>query len=112
MTIMLPDDDDEARRIAPVATYSNLVVAGLFTLAALIMRDLVIAQYGDPALASWLVMGGFTVFFVAQATMMQFWFNRKTDYRTISLNRVHSRRSAPPAASSGSDWSGCARCLA
>ncbi|MGO1684753.1 MAG: lipopolysaccharide biosynthesis protein [Brachybacterium sp.] len=88
MTIMLPDDDDEARRIARVATYSNLVVAGLFTLAALIMRDLVIAQYGDPALASWLVMGGFTVFFVAQATMMQFWFNRKTDYRTISLNRV------------------------
>ena len=84
MTIMLPEDDDEARRIARVATYSNLAVAGLFTLAAL----LVIAQYGDPELASWLVMGGFTVFFVAQATMMQFWFNRKTDYRTISLNRV------------------------
>lgn len=88
MTIMLPEDDDEARRIARVATYSNLVVAGLFTLAALLLRDLVIAQYGDPELASWLVMGGFTVFFVAQATMMQFWFNRKTDYRTISLNRV------------------------
>ncbi|SLM92819.1 O-antigen flippase Wzx [Brachybacterium faecium] len=88
MTIMLPEDDDEARRIARVATYSNLAVAGLFTLAALLLRDLVIAQYGDPELASWLVMGGFTVFFVAQATMMQFWFNRKTDYRTISLNRV------------------------
>src|SRR5699024_7340269 len=71
-----------------VATYSNLAVAGLFTLAALLLRDLVIAQYGDPELASWLVLGGFTVFFVAQATMMQFWFNRKTDYRTISLNRV------------------------
>ena len=88
MTIMLPENDDEARRIARVATWSNLVVAGLFTVAAVVMRDLVIAQYGDPALASWLVMGGFTVFFVAQATMMQFWFNRKTDYRTISLNRV------------------------
>ncbi|MGP9583097.1 MULTISPECIES: lipopolysaccharide biosynthesis protein [unclassified Brachybacterium] len=88
MTIMLPEDDDEARRIARIATYSNLVVASLFTLAALVLRDLIIAQYGDPALASWLVVGGFTVFFVAQATMMQFWFNRKTDYRTISLNRV------------------------
>lgn len=88
MTIMLPEDDDEARRIARVATYCNVVVAVLFTLAALALRDLVIAQYGDPALASWLLMGGFTVFFVAQATMMQFWFNRKTDYRTISLNRV------------------------
>ncbi|MGP9539029.1 lipopolysaccharide biosynthesis protein [Brachybacterium sp. AOP43-C2-M15] len=88
MTIMLPEDDDEARRIARIATLSNLVVAGLFSLAALVLRDLVIAQYGDPELASWLLMGGFTVFFVAQATMMQFWFNRKTDYRTISLNRV------------------------
>lgn len=88
MTIMLPEDDDEARRIARVATWSNLLVAGLFTVAALALRDVVIAQYGDRELASWLVMGGFTVFFVAQATMMQFWFNRKTDYRTISLNRV------------------------
>src|SRR5699024_5808577 len=88
MTIMLPEDDDEARRIARVATYSNLVVAGLFTLAALLLRDLVIAQSGRPVLPSWPGMGGFTVFFVAQATMMQFWFNRKTDYRTISLNRV------------------------
>ncbi|MDN5900878.1 MAG: oligosaccharide flippase family protein, partial [Brachybacterium sp.] len=88
MTIMLPEDDDEARRIARVATISNVVVAGLFTLAALVLRNFVIAQYGDAELAAWLVMGGFTVFFVAQATMMQFWFNRKTDYRTISLNRV------------------------
>lgn len=88
MTIMLPEDDDEARRIARVATWSNLIVAGLFTVAALALRDVVIAQYGDRELASWLVMGGFTVFFVAQATMMQFWFNRKTDYRTISVNRV------------------------
>src|SRR5699024_11087733 len=37
MTIMLPEDDDEARRIARVATYSNLAVAGLFTLAALLL---------------------------------------------------------------------------
>ncbi|HEX7350291.1 lipopolysaccharide biosynthesis protein [Brachybacterium sp.] len=88
MTIMLPEDDDEARRIARIATVSNLVVAGLFTLAAIVLRDLVISQYGDPELASWLVLGGFTVFFVAQATMMQFWFNRRTDYRTISVNRV------------------------
>lgn len=88
MTIMLPEDDDEARRIARVATWSNLLVAGLFTVAALALRDVVIAQYGDHELASWLAIGGFTVFFVSQATMMQFWFNRKTDYRTISLNRV------------------------
>ncbi|NMA76144.1 MAG: oligosaccharide flippase family protein, partial [Actinomycetales bacterium] len=88
MTIMLPEDDDEARRIARVATLSNLLVAGLFTVAAFALRDLVIAQYDDPVLASWLLLGGLTVFFVAQATMMQFWYNRQTDYRTISLNRV------------------------
>ncbi|WP_245851267.1 lipopolysaccharide biosynthesis protein [Brachybacterium vulturis] len=88
MAIMLPEDDDEARRIARVATLSNVIVAGLFTVAAFALRDLVIAQYDDPELASWLLMGGFTVFFVAQVTMMQFWYNRKTQYGTISLNRV------------------------
>ncbi|MGY5765914.1 lipopolysaccharide biosynthesis protein [Brachybacterium sp. DNPG3] len=88
MTIMLPESDDEARRIARVATWSNLIVAGLFTVAALALRPIIISYYDDPELASWLVLGGFTVFFVAQASMMQFWFNRRTDYRTISLNRV------------------------
>ena len=88
MTIMLPEDDDAARQIARVATISNFSVGLLFSILMLVGRPFLIAQYGDPELANWLLVGGVTVFFVAQATMMQYWFNRRTDYRTIAGNRV------------------------
>ena len=88
MTIMLPESDDEAKRIARIATVSNLVVAALASLLALVLRPVLISVYGDAELASWLTLGGLTVFFVAQVNVLQYWFNRKTRYGVISLNRA------------------------
>lgn len=87
MAVVLPEDDDSARRITGIATGSNVVVAALFSLVALLGQDLIAQFYGDSELASWLGLGGVTVFLVAQATLLQYWFNRKADYRTIALNR-------------------------
>ena len=88
MTIMLPEDDDSARRIAGMATLSNLVVAGAATLLAVVLHEVVVSIYGSDELASWLPVAGLTIFFVAQVNVLQYWFNRKTDYGTISMNRV------------------------
>jgi O-antigen/teichoic acid export membrane protein len=88
MTIMLPESDDEARRIARIATVSNLVVAGTATLLAIVLHGLVVSLYGSEALATWLPLAGLTIFFMAQVNVLQYWFNRRTDYRTISMNRV------------------------
>lgn len=89
MTIMLPKNDDDARRIAAVATMSNIVVAVMATVLAFLLRDVIVSVYGSSELASWMPLAGLTIFFVAQVNVLQYWFNRKTDYRTISLNRVH-----------------------
>lgn len=89
MTIMLPTSDDDARRIARVATVANLVVAGSATVLAILLHDVIVSVYGSGELASWMPLAGLTIFFVAQVNVLQYWFNRKTDYRTISLNRVH-----------------------
>lgn len=89
MTIMLPKNDDDARRIAGVATMSNIVVAGMATVLAFLLHDVIVSVYGSSELASWMPLAGLTIFFVAQVNVLQYWFNRKTDYRTISLNRVH-----------------------
>lgn len=88
MTIMLPESDDAARRIAWVATVSNIAVAGAASVLALLVHDLVVSLYGSEELASWLPLAGLTIFLVSQVNVLQYWFNRKTDYRTISLNRV------------------------
>lgn len=91
MAVVLPEDDNSARRIARIATVSNVVVAGLFSVVAFLGRDLIAGFYGDSELASWLALGGVTVFLVAQATLLQYWFNRKADYGTIALNRVQQQ---------------------
>lgn len=89
MTIVLAEDDDSARRIAWMATATNVAVAVLFTIFAFVFRDQIAAHYhDDQELASWLLCGGITIFLVAQVTILQYWFNRKTDYRTIAGNRV------------------------
>lgn len=88
MTIMLPESDDAARRIAWVATLSNVAVAGAASVLAFLLHDLIISVYGSSELASWMPLAGLTIFFVAQVNVLQYWFNRKTDYRTISVNRV------------------------
>lgn len=88
MTIMLPERDDDARRIASIATISNIAVAASASLLALLLHDVVLRIYDSAALATWLPLAGLTIFFVAQVNVLQYWFNRKTDYRTISVNRV------------------------
>lgn len=88
MTIVLPEDDDSARRISKIATVSNLAVAALATLLALLLHDVVLSVYGSEELARWMPLIGLSAFFLAQVTVLQYWFNRKTDFRTISLNRV------------------------
>lgn len=88
MTIMLPESDDAARRIARVATISNIVVAAAASILALVLHDLVADVYGSGELAAWLPLAGVTIFLLSQVNVLQYWYNRKTDYRTIARNRV------------------------
>lgn len=88
LTIVLPEDDDSARRIAKIATVSNLIFAAASSIAAFFLFDLVVSVYGSEDLARWLPMVGISIFFLAQVTVLQYWFNRQKDYRTISVNRV------------------------
>lgn len=88
LTIILPENDDSARRIARIATVSNVIFAAAASAVAFFLYDLIVSIYGSAELARWLPMVGISVFFLAQVTVLQYWFNRKKDYRTISLNRV------------------------
>lgn len=89
MAIMLPKDDDAARTLARLATRSNIVVAVAVSLLAFLLRDVVIDVWGSEELANWLMIGSVSVFLVAQLTVLQYWYNRKSRYDVIATNRVH-----------------------
>lgn len=88
LTIVLPDNDDSARRIAKIGTVSNVFFAAGASLAAFLLHDLIVDIYGSRELAIWMPLVGLSIFFLAQVTVLQYWFNRKKDYRTISRNRI------------------------
>lgn len=88
MAVMLPDDEDEARVVAKLAARLILGFSVAASVGGLLLRDVVVAVYGDRDLAAWLPFSGLTVFFVASATLMQYWFNRTNQYGVISINRV------------------------
>src|SRR5699024_11183200 len=46
MAVVLPEDDDTARRVTGIATVSNAVVAALFSVVALLGQDLIAQFYG------------------------------------------------------------------
>lgn len=88
MTVVLPKDDDEARVIGRLATRSVIFFAVMTTLLALLLRDVVIAIWDDEQLANLLPFAGLTVFFIAQVSLLQYWYNRKRQYTIIARNRV------------------------
>lgn len=88
MTIVLPESDEEARVIGRLATRANIVCAALASLLAFLLRDVVEQIWGDATLATWLPVAGISIFLIAQVTILQYWYNRQGDYKTISVNRV------------------------
>ncbi|MBV7364131.1 lipopolysaccharide biosynthesis protein [Actinomycetaceae bacterium TAE3-ERU4] len=87
MTIMLPKNDDEARQLKRLATRSIIVTSLSASVVALIAFPFLRSRYGV-TVASCLLVVGVSIFLVADSAAIQFWFNRKENYRAIAINRA------------------------
>lgn len=90
LAMMLEKDDAAAKNIARLAFRIIVVVSITVSAMAFLLSDIVKAHYSENV-AWWLHFSGVTLFFLAGATMIQFWFNRASDYKTIALNRVQQQ---------------------
>lgn len=87
LAVMLEKDDAHAKQVFKLGFSLIVGFAIASSLAAWLLQD-VARQYYSEAVATWLPLAGLTVFFLSGATLLQFWYNRKSDYKTIALNRV------------------------
>lgn len=87
LAIMLERDDGAAKQVARLAFRCIIGVSIFGVIAGFVLRPLAREHYTE-GVATWLPLIGVSAFFMAGATMLQFWFNRKTDYKTIARNRV------------------------
>lgn len=90
MTIMLPRQRPWALACARLGMVCVTVTCLLATLASFPLRPWVFAHWG-PGVAAWLPMVGATAFLLASLQLLQYWYNRESDYRTISVNRVEQQ---------------------
>lgn len=87
MALMLEKDDRDAKVVATLAFRLIAINSFVITLLAFPLRS-VFAHHYSEAVANWMPLAGLTTFFMAGATLFQYWYNRKTDYKSIARNRV------------------------
>ena len=90
MTIMLPRQRSWALACARLGMVCVTVTCLLAMVVSFPLRPWVSAHWG-PGVAAWLPMVGATAFLLASLQLLQYWYNRESDYRTISVNRVEQQ---------------------
>lgn len=90
LAVMLEKDDTTAKNLVRLAFRLIVVISITASLLAFLLGNM-IAHYYSVNVAWWLRFIGVTIFFLAGATLIQFWFNRASDYKTIALNRVQQQ---------------------
>ena len=90
MTIMLPRERPWALACARLGMVCVTVTCLLATVASFPLRPWVSAHWGR-GVAAWLPMVGATAFLLASLQLLQYWYNRESDYKTISVNRVEQQ---------------------
>lgn len=87
MALMLEHDDEAAKMVARIAFSIICGTALIATIAALILRPFFASNFSE-ATAKWMPLAGVCTVFMAGTALLQYWYNRKTDYKTIAFNRV------------------------
>ena len=90
MTIMLPKKDAWALACARLGMVCIVVVSIISSVVALLLKPLV-TRYWGADIAVWMPLLGVTTLLLSTVQLLQYWYNRQSDYRTISINRVEQQ---------------------
>ncbi len=89
MTMMLPKRDVEARVLKNLSSWSIIIVAIAASIGGFLAQDWITERYGgDEELGQLFPFLGLSVFLIAEVAVLQYWYNRKLEYKTIAVNRV------------------------
>ncbi|WP_076464000.1 lipopolysaccharide biosynthesis protein [Actinomyces mediterranea] len=89
MAIVLPERDDEARRLLRLALAVAALVCGLAALICILAAERIAVWLHHPGIAPYLGWTGILALATATVNSCAYWLTRTTDYRGIARNRVH-----------------------
>jgi len=88
LAIVLPKDDQEANNVVAVSLIAALATSIFVGLVVLLLGQRVSQLLGDVRLKNWLYLLPVSIFLTAAYTALNYWLNRREDYRRMSLNRI------------------------
>lgn len=88
LAVMLPDTDDEARRVVSLSRRAIAATALLTTIATAAFHGVIVDVTESRRLAFWLLLCGPSVFFFGETNLYRYWMNRMSDYGPMARNRV------------------------
>ncbi|MGY6521262.1 MAG: lipopolysaccharide biosynthesis protein [Mongoliitalea sp.] len=88
LAIMLPEDDEDALQIVGLSSLISLIVSVVVLLIVLFFGELIALMLGNGELYSWLFFLPITIFLTGFYQSLNYWFNRKKDFKQLAKNRV------------------------
>lgn len=88
LAVVLPRSDLAARVLFRLASNSIAVTSALLSVTLVLIHPWISKAYCSPEFAVWLVGAGIATYLMAQIVNVQYWLNRKQDYRAIAGNRL------------------------
>lgn len=87
LAIMLPKADVEALVVARLARRLIVAMSLLFSAVCIVLSRVISVHYQSQVLANWMMACGVAIFVMAEVQNIQYWLNRKSDYKGIAANR-------------------------
>ena len=88
LTIMLPKKDSDAANLVVLSIIVAFLVSLLMLGAVLFFNDSITMLLGNPQISTWLYFVPLTVLLTGIYQSLNFWSNRKKQYKRLAINRV------------------------
>ncbi|WP_028487995.1 lipopolysaccharide biosynthesis protein [Thiothrix lacustris] len=87
--IMLPADDDDAANLVVLSLTITVIISLLTLLLIFFTSDKIASALEKPEIEAWLLLLPVTIFLTGIYQTLNYWNNRKKQYKTLAKNRIY-----------------------
>lgn len=88
LAIMLPKSDRDAFHIVALSVGLSCMISGLLLVLVVVFNSQITTLLGTPEISNWLYWGPVSTALMGIYTSLNYWSNRKSNYRRLAISRV------------------------
>lgn len=88
LAIMLPKSDRDAFHIVALSVALSFLISAFLLLLVVVFNSQITSLLGTPEISNWLYWGPVSTLLMGIYTSLNYWSNRKSQYRRLAISRV------------------------